>query len=36
VELTALAAFQNMSAKFNAALDLPAQGFCRPPQRNQP
>jgi AhpD family alkylhydroperoxidase len=36
VELTALAAFQNMSAKFNAALDLPAQGFCRLPPRKQP
>ncbi len=35
VELTGLAAFQNMSAKFNAALDLPAQGFCRMPQRNR-
>jgi AhpD family alkylhydroperoxidase len=30
VELTGLAAFQNMSAKFNAALDLPSQGFCKP------
>ena len=29
VELTGLIAFQNMSSKFNAALDLPAQGFCR-------
>src|SRR5262245_22790407 len=29
VELTGLIAFQNMSAKFNAALDIPAQGFCR-------
>ncbi len=28
VELTALIAFQNLSAKFNAALDVPAQGFC--------
>jgi alkylhydroperoxidase family enzyme len=28
VELTGLIAFQNMSSKFNAALDLPAQGFC--------
>jgi len=28
VELTALIAFQNMSSKFNAALDLPAQGLC--------
>ena len=34
VELTGLAAFQNMSAKFNAALDIPAQGFCRVPERN--
>ena len=33
VELTALVAFQNMSSKFNAALDVPAQGFCRPPAR---
>ncbi len=32
VELTGLAAFQNMSAKFNAALDIPAQGFCRLPE----
>ena len=29
VELTALIAFQNMSSKFNAALDVPPQGFCR-------
>jgi len=28
VELTALIAFQNMSSKFNAALGIPAQGFC--------
>lgn len=28
VELTALIAFQNMSSKFNAALDVPPQGFC--------
>jgi len=34
VELTALIAFQNMSSKFNAALAVPAQGFCRvPPAR---
>jgi AhpD family alkylhydroperoxidase len=33
VELTALAAFQNMSSKFNAALDVPPQGFCRLPER---
>jgi uncharacterized peroxidase-related enzyme len=31
VELTALIAFQNMSAKFNSALGVPAQGFCRLP-----
>lgn len=28
VELTALIAFQNMSSKFNSALDIEAQGFC--------
>lgn len=28
VELTALIAYQNLSSKFNAALDIPAQGFC--------
>lgn len=27
-ELTGLIAFQNMSSKFNAALDVPPQGFC--------
>ena len=31
VELTGLIAFQNMSSKFNAALDVPAQGFCKLP-----
>lgn len=31
IELTALIAFQNLSSKFNSALDLPAQGFCRLP-----
>ncbi len=31
VELTGLIAFQNMSSKFNAALAIPAQGFCQPP-----
>jgi len=31
VELTGLIAFQNMSSKFNSALAVPAQGFCRPP-----
>lgn len=30
IELTALIAFQNLSSKFNAALDIPAQGFCLP------
>ncbi|MEL4016142.1 carboxymuconolactone decarboxylase family protein [Dryocola clanedunensis] len=29
-ELTALIAFQNLSARFNAALDIPAQGLCVP------
>ena len=32
VELTGLIAFQNLSSKFNSALDLPAQGFCRLPK----
>jgi AhpD family alkylhydroperoxidase len=31
VELTGLIAFQNLSSKFNAALDVPAQGFCTAP-----
>ena len=31
VELTGLIAFQNLSSKFNSALDVPAQGFCRLP-----
>jgi AhpD family alkylhydroperoxidase len=31
VELTALVAFQNLSSKFNSALDVPEQGFCRRP-----
>lgn len=29
VELTGLIAFQNLSSKFNSALDVPAQGFCK-------
>ncbi len=29
VELTALVAYQNLSSKFNSALAVPAQGFCR-------
>lgn len=32
VEITGLIAFQNLSSKFNSALDLPAQGFCKIPQ----
>jgi uncharacterized peroxidase-related enzyme len=28
VELTGLIAFQNLSSRFNSALDVPAQGFC--------
>jgi AhpD family alkylhydroperoxidase len=36
VELTALVAFQNLSSKFNAALAVPPQGFCRlPPPGNR-
>jgi alkylhydroperoxidase family enzyme len=31
VELMGLIAFQNMSSKFNSALDVPAQGFCKMP-----
>jgi len=31
VELTGLIAFQNLSSKFNSALDVPSQGFCRLP-----
>jgi AhpD family alkylhydroperoxidase len=33
VELTGLIAFQNLSSKFNAALDVPAQGFCQRPRQ---
>ncbi|MBS0289645.1 MAG: carboxymuconolactone decarboxylase family protein [Proteobacteria bacterium] len=29
MELTALIAFQNMSTKFNSALDIDSQGFCK-------
>ncbi|MCP4077234.1 MAG: carboxymuconolactone decarboxylase family protein [Gammaproteobacteria bacterium] len=32
VELTGLIAFQNLSSKFNSALDVPAQGFCKVPR----
>ncbi|PSU19848.1 carboxymuconolactone decarboxylase family protein [Photobacterium kishitanii] len=35
VELTALVSFQNLSAKFNTALDVPAQGFCSLPIQPQ-
>lgn len=34
VELTGLIAFQNLSSKFNSALDVPAQGFCKLPPAN--
>jgi len=34
VELTGLIAFQNLSSKFNSALDVPAQGFCKLPDSN--
>lgn len=36
IELTALVAFQNLSSKFNAALDIPAQGFCTLPPAHGP
>ena len=32
VEFTGLIAFQNMSSKFNSALGVPAQGFCKMPR----
>lgn len=35
-ELTALIAFQNLSARFNAALDIPAQGLCVNSSGKQP
>jgi len=31
IELTGLIAFQNLSSKFNSALDVPPQGFCKLP-----
>ncbi len=34
VELIGLIAFQNLSSKFNSALDVPAQGFCRLPDKS--
>ncbi len=36
VELTGLIAFQNLSSKFNSALDVPAQGFCKLPSTRPP
>lgn len=33
VELTGLIAFQNLSSKFNSALDVPPQGFCQTPPK---
>jgi len=36
LELTALVAFQNLSSKFNAALGVPAQGFCALPVEKPP
>ncbi|WP_369600360.1 carboxymuconolactone decarboxylase family protein [Hahella sp. SMD15-11] len=33
VELTGLIAFQNLSSKFNAALDVAPQGFCKVPPK---
>jgi AhpD family alkylhydroperoxidase len=36
VELTGLIAFQNMSSKFNSALAVPPQGFCRIPDKAGP
>lgn len=29
IELTAIIAFENLSSKFNAALEIPSQGFCK-------
>ncbi len=29
IEMTGLIAFQNMSSKFNSALDVPLQGICK-------
>ena len=34
VELTALIGFQNLSSKFNSALGVPPQGFCKIPTRS--
>jgi len=35
IELTGLIAFQNLSSKFNSALDVPAQGFCPLPRQGK-
>ena len=35
VELAALIAYQNMSSKFNAALGVPAHGFCALPAQTR-
>lgn len=35
IELTGLIAFQNMSSKFNSALDVPPQGFCQMPSSSE-
>lgn len=32
IELTAIISFQNLSSKFNAALDIPSQGLCQLPE----
>ena len=32
IELTGLIAFQNLSSKFNSALNVPSQGFCKAPR----
>ncbi len=34
-ELTGLIAFQNLSSKFNSALDVPSQGFCILPDKQK-
>ena len=34
VELTGLIAFQNLSSKFNSALDVPPRGFCKLPDEH--
>ena len=36
IELTALIAVQNLSSKFNSALEVPAQGFCQMPKSTAP